>query len=301
MRITIIINTAEPSFADAMREQVEWLRGRGFEVHPHLTFEGGDARRLAYHASSYGTDLIVIAGGDGTINEAVNGIHDWLGERAAQPGPAPEPPRLALIPAGTGNDLAAAIGVPEDIEEAIGLALAGRIRAVDVGRVDGRCFLNVSAGGLGAEATDEAGAESKRTLGPLAYLVTGVRKFVSLEVSTARFDAEEPIYEGPFLIFAVGNSRRTGGGNWLTPRAELDDGLLDVCIVKAMSRMDLLKLLPDIRAGHHLDHPSVVYRQVPRLTVDATHELSVNADGEPLSGRRFEYDISPHRMRLTVR
>lgn len=295
MRISLIVNSSDPGELDQLREEVGRLRHQGHEVYPQVTFEGGDAERMAIAAAREAADLVIAAGGDGTINEVVNGVH----RHALAEAPV-RLPRLGIIPLGTGNDLASALNLPVNIPAAIRTAVAGLPAEVDVGMVGNRCFLNVSTGGFGAEATEEASAEVKRALGPLAYVITGARKFASLEVSTARFTDDETIYEGPFLLFAVGNSRRTGGGNWLTPKADLSDGLLDLCVVKELSRIEFLGLLPNLRAGAHLDHPAVLYRQVPRISVESDKVLSVNADGEPLRGRSFQYRISPRRLTLMV-
>lgn len=294
MRVAIIVNSSDPTEVERLRAEVERMRQEGHEVRPGVTFEAGDAARMAREAVEGGMDVVIAAGGDGTVNEVGNGMHEAL---AAGRGGRP---RLAIVPLGTGNDLASSIGVPAEIPEAMALAVSGVAREMDVGTVGGRCFLNASAGGIGAEATEEAPARVKRALGVLAYAITGARKFVELRPSRARFTAGGVLHDGPFLLFAVGNSDRTGGGNLLTPRARLDDGLLDVCVVKEMTRMEFARLLPELRAGRHLEHPAVLYRQVTRLVVEAEEELSVNVDGEPLEGcRRLEYGISPHRLLLT--
>lgn len=296
MHISLIANARSPEQVERLRSAVAELRAAGHEVAPRLTFEAGDARRFAREAAAAGTSLLIVAGGDGTINEAANGIHDHLaaggGERTV--------PSLAIVPLGTANDFASAMGIPADLDAALEVALGGTPVEIDVGLINGRCFLNVSTGGFGADATGAASPGAKRTLGTVAYLIEGIKRFAALQTGTARFSAGEPIYEGRFLLFAVGNSRRTGGGNRLTPRAELHDDLLDVCIVKELSRVEFLGLLPDLRAGEHLDHPAVIYRQVPELSVEAEGELTVNADGEPLRDRRFHYTISPHRLRVVV-
>lgn len=298
MKITFVINTADVDALDALRTEVHSLRNDGHEVDAHVTFEGGDAHRFACAAARNGTTLLITAGGDGTINEVVNGLHEHLAMAKRTRDPRALPPRLGIVPLGTGNDLATALGVPEEPHAAVRAALEGTAQEVDVGRVNGRFFINVSTGGFGAEATEETSADVKRRLGPLAYVVTGVKKFVTLEVSRAKFLADELVYDGPFLLFAVGNYRRTGGGNYLTPRADLADGLLDLCIVTEMPRVDFLALLPDLRSGEHLSHPSVIYGQVPRVTVEADVPLSVNADGEPLSADRLHYSISSHHLLL---
>jgi diacylglycerol kinase (ATP) len=292
VRIALIIRPrAGPAELEELRTHVAELRGGGHEVWPRLTFEEGDARRLGRSAAEAGAELIVAVGGDGTLNEVVNGIlaTDWAG-------------RLAVLPNGTANDFAAGLGIPDEPGPALEIALNGVARAVDVGTVNGRHFVNVSTGGFGATATEEAPAEAKRLLGPMAYVVTGVRLFAELAPAQARFEvagiggAEGSSYEGAMMLFAVGNGRQTGGGNLLTPRAELDDGLLDVVVVPGMTRMEFLALLPDLRSGAHLDDPDVRYFQTPRLVVVSEAELSVNADGEPVRGHRFEYTVADRQL-----
>lgn len=295
MQITFVVNTADQGELGLLREAVERLRRAGLEVEARVTFEGGDARRFAREAAERGCDLVIAAGGDGTVNEAANGLHE---HRAAG---GESKTRLAIVPLGTGNDLASALEVPTEIQLAVETALGGRPLEVDVACVDGRCFLNVSTGGFGAEATDEAPAEIKRALGSVAYLVTGARKFVGLQAAAGRFVGDEVVYEGPFLLYAVGNSRRTGGGNWLTPRAELADGLLDLCIVKEMSKMEFMRLLPELRTGRHVEHAGVIYRQLHSVRVEPVSPISVNVDGEALPERRcYEYTVSPHRLTMMV-
>jgi diacylglycerol kinase (ATP) len=298
VRATVIINESDQARLQELREAIEALRTAGNEVRPRITFEAGDARWMAREACEAGCDLVIAAGGDGTINEVVNGLHDWLRSREGSERTAP---RLGIVPLGTANDFAGALGIPGDVPAAMEVAVKGRELAVDVGMVEDRCFVNVSTGGFGAEATEEASNEAKRVLGPIAYLITGVRKFATLQPLTARVTSGAgTIAEGHFLLFAVGNCRRTGGGNFLTPEADPTDGLLDLCLVEEMSRVEFLRILPQLRAGEHIDHPQVVYRQLPEITLESEEELSVNADGEPLSGRRFSYSVSPYRVRVMV-
>lgn len=297
MRITIIIHTADEAALEALRAWSAERRAEGHQVSPRVTFEPGDAVWMAREACERGCDLLIAAGGDGTLNETVNGLHAWLVDSAA----SGTSPRMAIVPLGTANDFAGMLEIPTEVQAALEVAIRGHDLPVDVGVVDDRCFVNVSTGGFGAEATEETPEEAKRTLGPLAYLVTGVRKFATLEPLTARITSRgQQVADGRFMLFAVGNGRRTGGGNFLTPRAELSDGLLDLLLVEEMSRVEFLRLLPQLRAGDHLAHPRVIYRQLPELVVEADEELSVNVDGEPLSGRRFHYSVSEHPLWLRV-
>jgi diacylglycerol kinase (ATP) len=301
VQISVIINPPSPDAVEALRTAVEQLRGEGHTVHPRVTFEAGDAHRFAWKSAEYGADLVVACGGDGTINEVVNGLYDWIGEREDD-GKKVVLPRLGIVPLGTGNDLAGGMGIRGgDPAGALLDAVSGEPYPVDVARVNGRYFLNVSTGGIGAEATDEASGDLKRALGPIAYLITGVKKFVHLEASRARFTAGgEVVYDDGFLLFAVGNAWRTGGGNWVTSEADPADRLLDLCIVQEMTHVELVRIAPQIRAGRHVHDPKVTYLKVRELTVEADEEMTVNADGEPLTAKRFEYDLGPHRLTLMV-
>jgi diacylglycerol kinase (ATP) len=294
--LSLIINESDRHPLDALRTAIGELRAEGHRVDARLTFEPGDAERFAREAVEAGRDRVIACGGDGTINCVVNGMF------AALPftGEERDLPALGIVPLGTANDLAGYLGLPTDPAEAVRVAVRGQAWPADVGRVNERYFLNVSTAGFGAEATTETAEEAKRMLGSLAYVVTGVQKFVALEARHARFGGEDLIYEGGFLLFAVGNARRTGGGNWLTPRAAMDDGLLDVCVVRTMPRVDFMRLLPDLRAGRHVGNPNVIYRQVRDLRVECDEELSINADGEALTSSDLHYTLAARRLRLMV-
>jgi diacylglycerol kinase (ATP) len=297
VRISLIINGNKPAHQPALREQVERLRSLGHEVRPCVTFEDGDAMRMAGEGAAWGAELVLAAGGDGTVNGVANGLHEFAKARGGAV------PRMGIIPMGTANDLANALEIPGEIPEAVEVALSGSARPVAIGTVNDRCFLNVSTGGVGAQATHEAPQESKRLLGPLAYAVTGVKKLIGLEAVHGRFSGPAGlIYDGPFLLYAVGNSERTGGGNLLTPHADPTDPFLDLCIVKEVSRLEFTKLLPALRSGEHLDDPAVLYVKASGFTVDAAEDLAVNADGEalPLS-RSYRYAVSPYRLPILTR
>lgn len=298
MRVTLVVNTGDAGAVDALRRHVTALRDAGSTVRPRVTFEGGDARVFAREAAEAGHDLVIAAGGDGTVNEVVNGLYDFVDDEETAAAPLP---RLAVVPLGTGNDLAGALGIPETVDEAMRVATEGDVAPLDVAAVNGRRFVNVSTGGFGAAATDDAPAQAKRLLGPFAYVLTALRAFATHPQTSARFTAGgETLYDGAFLAYAVGNTWRTGGGTRITALARPDDGLLDLCIVQEMGALESLALAPRVRAGTHLDHPGVIYRQVRGVRVESPDELRVNADGEPIDGREFRYEILPRRISVMV-
>lgn len=273
-----------------LRRAIAGLRAEGHRISVRRTRRAGDARRLARSAAAAGWDVVVAAGGDGTINEVVNGLVR-----------APHCPALAVVPLGTANDFAHGLGIPLDIGEALRVGVEGRQLAVDVARVNRRCFINVSTGGFGARTTRQARGGMKKNLGGLAYLLSGARNLVEFRLHDAAFRIDGRIvHDGPFVFFAVGNSRQTGGGTPVTPLADVDDGRLDVTLVRGMSRLRFISLLPRLRAGTHLDHPCVFSYRARSLEVQAHGTLRVNADGEPVMGGTFRYGVLKRKVRVMV-
>lgn len=282
MRIALIAKPPDANVLKELRAAVKHLREAGHEVIPRLTFDHHDALRFARSASRRGADLIIAAGGDGTVNEVVNGI-----ARAHAP-----PPRLGVVPLGTANDFAKGLQIPLTVAEAFEVAIHGKAAAVDVARVNNRCFVNVSTGGFGPDITEEASSKAKQRFGKLAYLFTAVRKLTELQPAHAVFEADNRVlYEGPFFFFAVGNARHTGGGTPVTPAADYSDARLDLAVVTGAKRRDFITLLPDLRAGKHMNDRDVLYVKTKELRIRGKEEFAVNADGEPVRGREFNYTL----------
>jgi diacylglycerol kinase (ATP) len=273
--IALIVHGARAERAD-LRHLVSWVRDKGNFVEVHATYERGDAMALARHAGARGVDVVVAAGGDGTVNEVVNGLDGF------------DTP-LGVLPLGTANDFARQVGIPADADHAMDVILQRRPVRVDTASMNGRRFLNVSTGGLGAQVTAETPAEAKEQLGAVAYAISGVRKLADLEPIRARVNSPDFAFEGDVLIFAVGIMRATGGGAMLTPQASATDGLLDLCIVESMSRRDFAGLALKLKRGEHVGEPGVHYAQLPWLTVNALTHIPVNVDGELTEVASMDY------------
>ena len=270
-----------------LRHLVSWVRAKGHHISPHVTWEAGDATRFARRAAGRGVDAVIAAGGDGTINEVLNGIAGF------------DVP-LGIIPVGTANDFARQAGIPPDVDHAMDVILRRPPVRVDTLTMNGRRFLNVSSGGVGAEATAETRADAKESLGMLAYAITGARKLRELMPRQGTVRGPGFDFEGEFLLFAVGNARVTGGGIAITPRASVTDGLLDFCLVEALPRAEFARLALRIRNGEHLDHPAVRYAQLSEVTVEGAEPISVNVDGEPCGDRVLEYRVRKGDLLLHV-
>ncbi|MDB4907525.1 MAG: lipid kinase [Gemmatimonadetes bacterium] len=255
---------------------VEWVREKGHRVDVRVTFEGGDATAFARAGAAEGADAVVAVGGDGTLNEVVNGLDGF------------ETP-LGIIPLGTANDFARQVGIPADADHAMDVILRRKPTRVDTAAMNGRRFLNVSTGGVGAEATAETPADAKAQLGPLAYAITALRKLAENSASHARFTAPGFEWEGDFLIFAVGSTRATGGGSLVTPHASTQDGLVDLMIVEAMTRRDFARTALRVKQGEHVGLDGVHYHQLPLVTIEGPEAISVNVDGEISNAKHLEY------------
>lgn len=287
MKLCLIVHedrAGNPEVDDLVRVASE--RGASLEV--RVASAAADGSQLAREASAEDYDAVVAAGGDGTLNAVVNGL---VGSSTP----------LGIIPLGTANDFAGQAGIPDDPVEALKVILESHAVTIDTALLNGRHFLNVSTGGIGAETTAETSDDLKSVLGPLAYAITGIRKLTALEAMRLRVESRERQVECDALLFAVGNARTTGGGNALTPRASVVDGLIDVCIVEAQPMTSFLALLPRLRSGEHTDQDGVHYFQTGETVITAQRPVSVNLDGEPMTASRLVYRAIPASLKVYLR
>ena len=264
----------------------------------------GHAATLAQMAGAAGYVTIAVAGGDGTVSEVVNGLM-MADDPAVQPA-------LAVFPCGTGNDFAAAAGfVDSDTQTAVCL-IAGQSRAIDIGRVllhaddaaQTRYFNNSL--GIGLEAATVIQADQiQRLNGVMLYVVAAIRTLLhfrpaQMEIECVRHDGHSQTISGSIIMVSVGNSPRTGGGFHLTPHAKLDDGLLDMGVATAISKLRLLSLLPRALFGKHTSDPAFTLYQCRRIHIQCADGIPVHADGELLSAaaQKIEIEVLPGRLRI---
>jgi len=279
-----------------LRHAVHSMREAGHVVEVRVTWERGDAARLTAEAvTEVGRekiDCIVAGGGDGTINEVF---------AAAYAVGLPRECSLGVLPLGTANDFAHAVGVPtEDTAAALELAASAPRRLIDIGLLDGRTFINLVSGGFGSRVTVETDPKLKQRLGGLAYAITGISHFAELSEYRGQFRAENFSWEGPFLALAIGNGRLAGGGIPLCPNALIDDGLLDLTILPAMdraARLDAFALL--LRQGAAGIRAKLITARSSWVEYQSEHDVNVNLDGEPTVLKRFRAEC--RRQALPVR
>jgi diacylglycerol kinase (ATP) len=267
------------------------LREVGVDYDLVCTARPDQAIELAREAALGGYRPVVAAGGDGTIGEVVNGLMQAAGDQVAGP--------LAIIPLGSANDFIQTLGTPADIQGACQLLRMGGVRTIDVGRVNERYFINDVGVGFEPQVTLES-RKIKWLRGTLIYLVAvlrAVRDPIQAHM-TIEWDHGQRVSR-PILLVSVANGRCTGGF-WLTPHAELDDGELDFIFADALSRLQILRFLPEVMRKTHLDKEPVTYGRTRHIVIASDDPLPVVADGEIMTteAHRLEIEVLPGRMQV---
>jgi len=301
--VSIIVNPASAGGRTGrrMRHLVPMLRQiLGSQCTITTTEHRGEATRLAFEAAMGGCELLVSVGGDGTANEIANGI---------APGGVSVNPhcRLGILSSGTGQGLARSLGLPPDVESQIRLIGSGLERTIDLGCLEwtapeGRrswMFLSECQAGIGGAVVREAERRGKRLGGALCFGLTALHQAwccpnIPIELVLDRTE----LIDGPVLGVSVGNGSRTGGGMRLTPGARLDDGLLDLLVFPALSRLERLKTFSSIYSGAHLNDPRFRYRTTRRIELTSPVRVPLAADGELLG--ELPAVITIHRAALRV-
>lgn len=279
MRVKVILNPcADRGRAIRLAEPiVTWGRQYG-EIDVVLTESAGQAMALAATAAGKGYDVVAAAGGDGTVNEVVNGL------LAAPAGSGPEPV-FGLIPIGSGNDYAHGMDLVAPAQAAVQRIFTGERRLVDVAEVvDGLGRRRFACNGIGIGIDASIAIENfriRRLYGFPAYMLATLRtilfKYQTPQL-TVKFD-EETVRQGALLL-AAGIGPRVGGGFRITPDARFDDGLLDSCLVEPVGRGTMLAMLLRVMRGTHVSASFVAMRRNRVIEVDSDRPLPIHLDGE---------------------
>jgi diacylglycerol kinase (ATP) len=296
MKSRLIVNpvAGSDSAPSYLKKINEGLRQAFDDLDIFMTIGPGDAARAGEEAAREDCEVVFVAGGDGTLNEVLNGV--------ARAGRDFSEIIFGVIPMGTGNDFASAIGISEDVDRAIETLVKGNVIEVDIGLLNDRHFVNVSAGGFIAEVSHAVGEGLKNVAGKLAYLIGGAQVLFEHEGidTTIKYLTSDGFKEEKksISIFAACNSRQVGGGRLIAPHAIIDDGLLDICLIEAMPWMDFVSLLTRISGGDHLEDEGVTYFRTSELSLSFDREIKVNTDGEVLQTRNCNYRVMQKAARF---
>ena len=288
-KLYVIFNpAARGEKSKRVRRFLESKAGHSVTVAP--TERAGDARLLATRAVQEGFRIIVAAGGDGTINEVVNGI----GTSDAA---------LGVLPLGTVNVFAHELRIPRRIEAAWQVIQTGAMRTIDLARAEAggttRHFVQLAGVGFDAQAVRAASWELKKKIGPLSYVWAGIKTLgttlAQVEVSV---NGSGPRAAGAAVL--VGNGRFYGGRFALFPKARMDDGLLDVCVFASCGYLDVLRYGQGILRGAHIELGDVEYFQTERLVCTAPVTTAFELDGEDAGDAPVTFSIVPRALRVIV-
>lgn len=245
----------------------------GYETSAFATTpEENSAMNEATRAAKAGFDLIIAAGGDGTINEVVNGI-----------APLEHRPMMAIIPAGTTNDYARALRIPrEDPLAAARVILKGRAAKMDIGQSNDSYFINIAAGGSLSELTYSVPSKLKSMYGYLAYVVKGAEMLTSIKPMDLHIKYDDGEFKGKSAMFFLALTNSVGGFEQIVPDAKLDDGKFTLLIVKTTKFAEILNLITEVLKGKHINNPNLIYAKSERVEVSSlkNDKIMINLDGE---------------------
>lgn len=279
--IVILNPAARSEKASRLLERIRELSG-GAPV--RLTSEAGDASRIAAEAVRDGVEVIIAAGGDGTLNEVVNGIGN-------------APVRLGILPVGTMNVFATELGIPHgNLERAWSIIEQGKVVAVDLPKANDTHFIQLAGVGLDAEVVRKTTADSKKALGPLSYLLTLVQVAAHKPPRVVVETEGGRIREGSFVL--IGNGRLYGGPFPVFKRASLHDGLLDVLVFQNQTHWDVVRYFQAIAFGTHPELPDVEYFQTSSIKVTSSGDVPVELDGEVAGMLPCLFSVEPQKLRV---
>jgi diacylglycerol kinase (ATP) len=287
----VILNPKAGSAKDrsALLKQLRRLKASSI----HVTRKKGAAKKFAREAVRQHCDEIIAAGGDGTLNEVINGVAKQIGDA-----------RVGLIPLGTGNDFARCLNLPATVEENIDVILSGKVREIDVVRAQTnftRYFVNVSAGGFSGLVDEKLTPELKRTWGPLAYIRSAAAAFPELRAyrTAVDFDNGEEVCVDLYNV-VIANGRFVAGGLPIAPKADPSDGLLDVILIPKRRGAEIAVLAAKILLGNHLASDAVTFRRATRVSIGSRPGMCFNADGELIGKAPIVFEVMPRALQFVV-
>jgi YegS/Rv2252/BmrU family lipid kinase len=270
---------------------------RGLDGDALISAAPGQLGALAAEAVREGATLLVVVGGDGSVNEVVDGV---VGAGDVE---------LAVIPRGTGWDFVRTFGISRDLDAAVDVALHGDVREIDAGAVTYRTwagveakahFANVASAGISGAIAKRANDSSKALGGKVSYYWATLAVFVGWQTGVMRVTVDAESREGRMIDAMVCNGRYLGGGMMMCPDAEPDDGLFDVMLIGDVTKRDLAFVLPKTYKGKHLPHPRLELLRGRVVTVDADEPLPLELDGEQPGTTPARFEVVPRALRLRV-
>ena len=283
-KLCIILNPAAKG--DQARRTLDQVVKLVPEAKIFLTERVGHGEVLAKEAAEQGYRTIIAAGGDGTVNEVLNGLD-------------PEKCTLGVLPVGTMNVLALELGIPSRLDKALEIIHSGKRKKLDLGMANTRRFIQLAGVGLDAETVRRTHPDAKRAWGPWSYLLTAAQLMVApAPVLRVEVAGRDEINKGAMVL--IGNGRHYGGPFQFFPKADMADGLLDVCVFPKSGPLDLLWYLQAVLFGGPDSLPEVTYLQASSLKVKADEKVALEVDGEYSGETPVEFRVLPKGLEVIV-
>jgi diacylglycerol kinase (ATP) len=288
-RALMIINPVARTLPspDRLATAPAWLRLRGWAVEEHRTERAGHATELARQAVQSGYDAVIAVGGDGTINEVINGM---AGSDTA----------LAVIPAGTANVWAHEVRMPRHPAAVARLLDQGVVRQIDLGVMNGRYFLLMASLGVDSIVVSAIPPWAKRTFGRMAYVTQGFREAVTFPAVPARVSVDGEVMDVDLLMVVIGNTRSYGGVLKITNLAIADDGQLDMVVYNGSGVGRIFNYMARTFIGRHVRAPGATYRSARTIEIDTEVPLPVQVDGDLAGQTPARFEIAPGALRVIV-
>ncbi|MCR3956701.1 MAG: diacylglycerol kinase family lipid kinase [Gudongella sp.] len=264
--------------------------GKGYENLEVRHTEGKwDASRYAKEAGEKGFQLVVALGGDGTVNETVNGLAGF-----------DDPPVLGIVPMGTVNDLARALHIPLDPEDAIDLLKDGDIRRIDVAVANDRYYTNTLAIGKIPSAIHNVDSDEKSRLGPLAYFIASARELAKDASFRVSLSMDDGSWKGDIEVLAAGLLDTIGGFREILPKAHMGDGMLNILVFKKLDILEAIKISPSVLMGKLEDKDIIEYFRSKTLHISTSAGISIESDvdGEKGPDLPLKIEVLPGKLRV---
>jgi diacylglycerol kinase (ATP) len=300
--VVFVVNPAAANGSTGRRwpEIARRAADAGLQGETLVSSRPGDVADLTAQAARGGARLVVAVGGDGTVNEAVNGLLRTGGGGGVE---------LAVLSRGTGTDFAHSLRIPTNLDRAIEVAKDGITRAVDVGHASYRAwdgtpeeshFANFAGAGISGAIARRANSSSKALGGRVSFIWATIAVFARWRSAQIEVAVDDVRRSGPMLEVLAMNGEYTAGGMWATPGAQPDDGVLDVLLIGDFTKTEFVVTFPKIYRGRHLGHPKIERLRGRRVSVDAPTPLPIALDGEQPGTTPATFSVVPKAVRVRV-
>jgi YegS/Rv2252/BmrU family lipid kinase len=288
LHLKLIVNPAASgtNIKKLIPEITDFFKKNGASISLEYTAKPHEASNLAKIAAQENFNAIVAVGGDGTVNEVVNGI---INSKVA----------LGVIPAGSANDFAKGLQIPQKINEACRCVLAGNTRKIDIGKVNDRYFINIAGVGLDAQVSEAVSKSPLRAKGLLQYTVALAKVLINSHPKEFNLSLDGKTRRVKAWLISVGNGKQFGGGMKIIPTADISDGLFDICVIKDVKKWRVICYLPLVIQGKHLTLSKVAIYRAKEVEVKALGCLG-HADGEIMKGDIFKFELIPEALQVIV-